>query len=265
MNFNLTINELYALNAHLKLPLLEVGLGNKFTTQVKEFVEHNCGDILKSLVDKSLLKEDGDRYVVADAIKPFARPLMGPEFSIMNVFPIEGEFEISEACDVSRKKVETLRNGNIKNDEHILGLYHRNEMSKVITDFLSLDIDHFHKDDPFPPFVTSLSMGNLDKFLSTYKSDPERAVAQHQFDFGFSKENLHTLATLIMDEDCRTYFVVQTKKVNIFYTIRKLNNITIFSYVKESTFGASAVYAHLNTKEFIEWIRPKSFVDRLLS
>lgn len=249
MKFMLTENELAILNHYLKSSTIQDTLQQ---SNIK-CIESERQNAIHSLMNQSLLQQKGDSYALADIIQPFSKSLDDSDIRLLTVSQTEDgdAFESKGICALKKRTIGVL---NKDGDCFALEFYERNALKDVFADFLDLDIAEFSDNDPLPPFTITVSMKHLDDFINAYKDDHVGAAIRYQKIFGIPAEHVEILASTVIENHCRSQFIVQTKQNVILYTIYRQNGITIIGCVKKKLFSENAIFSHHRIDEIVKWI-----------
>lgn len=249
MKFRLSKDELYVLNKYLKSPTIKNTLANDKI----ELPHSELTEVTESLVTKSLLQREVSGYILADNVKPFAKALDFSNFRVMTTVEVNGEDAV-ESTGICAVKKNTIGVYEADGDLFTLAFHDISAIDAVLSDFLKLDIDELSADSALPPFLITLPTKHMEKFVEMYESDSEGALNKYQKIIGLPPEHLRILVSTVFKSDCRSEFVVQTKKGYVLCTTHKKNGTTIVGCRREALLGEKITISHRCIGDFVKCV-----------
>ncbi|MDR2547076.1 MAG: hypothetical protein LBC96_06125 [Lachnospiraceae bacterium] len=253
MKFSFTVEELYVFNKYAKSVSIKSNLKKidaKLNERISEYKEMAA---INSLIEKNVLQKKGDKYILSDIIRPYAKTLDYAKHGVCELTYVNDgiELEITKICTIKKKTIGLYYSDDLIN----LEFYNRSSLNDVLIDLLG--IKHCRMSTELPPFVITLYNDKVEDFIKEYEVDKETAINKHHKKLGLPADRLSTLASIVVDYESDQWFLYSIRDIYIFFQFHYKDNTVI---VKRNIWAAydsslsKVVFAHLSADKLIEWM-----------
>jgi hypothetical protein len=250
MEFKISKKELCVLNSFLKSITIKDSL---YQDNIKVGDDENA-EIIESLYKKALLHKDTNgNFKLAKNVLPYQKVFDFADCRVLNVIEITvekgTEYEVVDIFSIKKGHIGVC----VDSGENIyLKYFDLDSLNLALSEYLN--VDEITSDDPLPPFILTLSMKNLEAFLTLYEKNQTEAINQYSKIFGVTSQELSMIASIIVKNESPTYFIVQSEKDTCLYKICKNNGVSIVICRKKQFMQEKVLISHQYVNDFVKWL-----------
>lgn len=250
MEFKISKKELWVLNSFFKSITIKDSL---YQDNIQVGDDENA-EIIESLYKKDLLhKGTNGKFELAKNVLPYQKVFDFADCRVLNVIEITGEkgteYEVVDIFSIKKGHVGVYVDGG---ENICLKYFDFDSLNLALSEYLN--VDEITADDPLPPFVLTLSMKNLEAFLTFYEKNQTEAISQYSKIFGITGQELSMIASIIVKNESPKYFIVQSEKDACLYKICRNNGVSIVICRKNQFMREKVLISHQYINDFVKWL-----------